>query len=70
MLLKRFGVFQKHFICKEKCGRSFMIYEKFNLELFYSHGTVILKIKSQVWTSFESLASKKAKTWRLKGTSR
>ena len=47
-----------------------MIYEKFNLELFYSHGTVILKIKSQVWTSFESLASKKAKTWRLKGTSR
>ena len=37
---------------------------------FLFHGTVILKIKSQVWTSFESLASKKAKTWRLKGTSR
>ena len=44
---------------------SFMIYESFDLELWYQHCTVILEIKSKIRTSFKSLVSKKARTWRL-----
>ena len=38
-----------------------MIYEKFNLELFYSHGTVILKIKKSSMDFFRITCFKESK---------
>ena len=38
----------------------------FTLELWYKHRTLIVEITHKTWTSFKTLASKKATTWRLK----
>ena len=48
--------------------RNVMIYERFILELWYYHGTVILDIKDKIWASFKSAVSNKTRTWRLKRT--
>ena len=67
MLPERLGVFKKNFICKVKCratkSNKYDVYNNFILELW--HFTVIVEIKNEIQTSFNSLVSKKPRTWWL-----
>ena len=47
-----------------------IIYNRFMLELWYQHCTNIVEITHKIQTSFKTLASKKASTWRLKNPQR
>ena len=65
---------EKNFVSKEKSGTSIKgklvtktkKHIRFILKLWYEHRTVIVEIMQKIQTSFKTLTSRKATSWRLK----